>query len=169
MPREKAVCDASVAINFAKIRRLDLLLESFEKPILIPREVFAEAVVRGLEKKEPDAVIIQGAIRKGLVMVRNARKQYTHPYLDAGEKAAISLALQEEVGTVCFDEAPARNAAKQAGLKPIGSLGILFRAIRAGKITAGEANGLLDQMIKRDYRISAGILQKFKSALINLR
>jgi predicted nucleic acid-binding protein len=163
--KEKAVCDASVLINYAKIRRLDLLFAAFEKPLVIPHEVYDETVVKGVEKKEPDATLTRKAVEEKLVIVKATRADYPHPYLDSGEKAVISLALQERIKTVCFDEAPARNAAKLAGLKPVGSLGVLSRAVKAKTITAPQACKLLDEMVKRDFRLSSKITQEFKRAI----
>ena len=72
MPRERAVCDESVAINFAKIRRLNLLFDSFDR-LLVPREVFVEAVEKGLENKAPDARIIGNGVQNGAIAVKKAR------------------------------------------------------------------------------------------------
>lgn len=161
----KAVCDASVLINFAKIRGLGLLVKAFEKPLVITSEVYAEAVERGIQKKEPDALLIQKAVSQGLIAVRKIGKKFEHPFLDSGEKSVIALALEKKFEVVCFDEAPARSAAKQVGLRPIGSLGVLAILLKNKLVSKKQALELLDEMIKCDYRISAKILEEFKKAI----
>ena len=165
MPRLKAVCDSSPLITFAKVRRLHLLLSIFGTPLLIPREVYVEAVEMGLEKKEHDAVLIKACIKNNSILVKKARKIIVFPFLGAGENAVISLALENKAEIVCVDEAPARNAARRLGLKPVGSLGVLFLAVQNKLVSKQDALDLLDEMIKRDYRISAKILEKFRKAL----
>ena len=50
--------------------------------------------------------------------------------LDAGEAAVIQLALNENIRTVCIDEAAGRRIARLNGLLVTGSIGILLRAKR---------------------------------------
>lgn len=52
--------------------------------------------------------------------------------LDLGEAAVIQLALDENISTVCIDEAAGRRAARLHGLSVTGSVGILLRAQREG-------------------------------------
>lgn len=54
--------------------------------------------------------------------------------LDRGEAEAIALALQRGCSQVLIDEADGRARAKAMGLKPIGVLGVLLRAKKAGQI-----------------------------------
>ena len=52
--------------------------------------------------------------------------------LDLGEASVIQLALDENIHTVCIDEAMGRRIARLNGLKLTGSIGVLIRAKRAG-------------------------------------
>jgi predicted nucleic acid-binding protein len=52
--------------------------------------------------------------------------------LDLGEAAVIQVALDENISTVCIDEAAGRRAARLHGLSITGSVGILLRAQREG-------------------------------------
>jgi len=161
----KAAADSSVLINFAKANRLDLFMQVFEKPLNIPEEVYQETVIRGVEKKEKDSLIIDRFVKEKKIKVTKVGFPLEFPFLDAGEKAVLSLARQEKIQVVCIDEAQARNAAKLLGLKPIGSLGILNLAIKQGLLTKAEAMDLLDEMINQGYRISAKILEKFRKTI----
>ena len=54
--------------------------------------------------------------------------------LDAGEAAVIELASEIDVHLVCIDELKGRRAATAAGLRVVGSLGLLGRAKRLGLV-----------------------------------
>lgn len=54
------------------------------------------------------------------------------PHLDAGEIAAIALALETTADAVLIDETEGRRVARQLGLTTIGVAGILVRARLAG-------------------------------------
>ncbi len=53
--------------------------------------------------------------------------------LDRGEAAVIQLALDENVPTVCIDEAAERRIARLSGMSVTGSIGIRLRAKREGR------------------------------------
>lgn len=52
--------------------------------------------------------------------------------LDRGEAAVIQLALDENIETVCIDEAAGRRMARLNDLSVTGSIGILLRAKSEG-------------------------------------
>ena len=52
--------------------------------------------------------------------------------LDRGEAAVIQLALNQNIQTVCIDEAVGRRIARLSGLSVTGSIGILLRAKQEG-------------------------------------
>ena len=52
--------------------------------------------------------------------------------LDKGEAAVIQLAQNENIQTVCIDEAIGRRIARLSGLSVTGSIGVLLRAKREG-------------------------------------
>jgi len=64
--------------------------------------------------------------------------------LDKGEAAVIQLALDERIGTVCIDEPMGRRLARLCGLPVTGSVGLLLRAKREGKI--GSLRETIDRM-----------------------
>lgn len=165
MRKARAVCDSSVLIAFAKIRRLDLLLDAFESPLLIPYPVYAEAVDAGVAKREPDAFLIRKKFNDGSIAAKKPKKHVDWPFLGVGESAVISLALQNKIACVCLDEAPARNAAKRVGLKPVGTLGILYSAYQNGSLSRHQTLDLLGQLIRLDFRISPKILEQFKKSV----
>lgn len=56
--------------------------------------------------------------------------------LDKGEAAVIQLALNEGITHVCIDEPVGRRLARLCGLNVTGSVGVLLRARREGRIAS---------------------------------
>jgi predicted nucleic acid-binding protein len=56
--------------------------------------------------------------------------------LDRGEAAVIQLALNEHIRTVAIDEPAGRRMARLHGLDLTGSVGVLLRAKREGRIAS---------------------------------
>lgn len=168
MPESKAVADSSVLITFAKSKKLDWLLDAFDSPLLISSAVFEEAVTRGLEKREPDARLIDGAVRRGAIVVTKVKKKMDFPFLDSGEASVLSQAMERKISVVCIDESPARKAAKSMGLAPIGTLGVMGLLLRHKRVNQLQMLAAVDDMVQRDFRISAKILEKFRREITML-
>jgi len=69
--------------------------------------------------------------------------------LDAGEQAALALMLQHPQAILLTDDAAARLAANQLGMRVHGTLGVLLRAIRRGQRTPEEVLTLLRALPQR--------------------
>jgi predicted nucleic acid-binding protein len=75
--------------------------------------------------------------------------------LDAGEAAALSLALTTGARAVLLDERLGRRVATQRGLPIVGTLGVVLRAKQAGLVPA--VRPVVDEMIARGIRISPAL------------
>jgi predicted nucleic acid-binding protein len=71
--------------------------------------------------------------------------------LDIGERQAIQLALELGVGRVLMDDAAGRREAERLRLEVRGTLGIIERGARLGKIDFRRALNKLDQT---NFRVS---------------
>ncbi|MGK7947966.1 MAG: DUF3368 domain-containing protein [Xenococcaceae cyanobacterium] len=81
--------------------------------------------------------------------------------LDLGEAAVIQLALDENIQTVCIDEAVGRRIARLNGLSLTGSIGILLRAKSSGyPLQMQEA---IARMQKRGIRLSSKVIHECSS------
>jgi predicted nucleic acid-binding protein len=67
------VASSTCIIYFAKVGRLDLLKAVYGK-VLVPGGVYNEAVKRGKEREFIDAGLIEKAIEKGLIEVKELSK-----------------------------------------------------------------------------------------------
>lgn len=130
------VSNTSPIWNLASIERLALLHEQFSE-VRLPHEVWQEVQVG---QEYPEVVRIQQAVDDRWITVESLTNPYLQQSLmlelDAGESAAIALALELGVNQILLDETDGRVAAKAMGLHPIGVLGVLLRAKDEGKIVS---------------------------------
>jgi predicted nucleic acid-binding protein len=78
--------------------------------------------------------------------------------LDIGEREAIQLALELGISTVLLDETDGRQEAKNLHLEVRGTLGILERGAKLGKINFRQALSKLEQS---NFRISPAVRSAF--------
>ena len=81
--------------------------------------------------------------------------------LGSGERAVISFAVKENIKKVLVDEAKARTIARFKGLKPKGTLGILWDSYKSGRVDRKTLEQLLLDLIQKGYRIKEEILVEF--------
>lgn len=153
-----AVCNASPLIFLAKIKRLDLLnIYS----LLVPSQVETE-ILKGLRRKKEDAVLIIDYMHQRSIKPAKATLLKDLPnFLGIGERAVISLAVKEKIERVLIDEAKARTVARFKGLKPKGTLGILWDSYKAGRIEKKHLENLTLELIEKGYRIKEELLIEF--------
>lgn len=130
------VSNTSPIWNLASIERLDLLHDQFSV-VRIPDEVWQELQVG---QEYPEVARIRQAIDAHWITVESLCNPYLQRSLmrelDAGESAAIALAIEQGVSRILIDEMDGRTAAKAMGLRPIGILGVLLRAKAEGEIVS---------------------------------
>ena len=128
------VSDTSPLSNLAAIGRLALVQEQFGE-VLVPAEV-----ARELERfSHPGGqAAIRAAWHDGWLRIcplpDNAPAPGGISHLDAGERAALRLALSLSADRVLMDERKGRMAAENLGLQAIGVVGILITAKEHGRI-----------------------------------
>lgn len=127
-----AVFDASPLIAYRQIEQLDLLRHLFRE-ILVP-PVVAQEVAPSLDALPP------------WIHVEADFPSPAWPRrVDAGESAAIALALHVSADVVVLDDLAGRSVAAEFGLVAVGSFGLLIRAKRSGLI--GEVRPWMEAMI----------------------
>lgn len=162
------IADSSALIIFAKLNRIDILLNLFKK-IEVSEEVYKEAILDGLEKKFEDSLILKNCLDKGQIKIIKLKDKH-HKLsnrlqyfcnIGPGEAQAISLAKQLNRKELIVDEALARGAAKSFGLKPIGSLRVLLIAYTEDLLGEKELKEIINKMVKLKFRIGASTLIRF--------
>lgn len=138
----EAIADAGPLIHLREIGALHFL-RLFEA-LHIPDAVWAETVGQG---RVPDTDLAQlGNVKRhafdaARIAAFVEKQSLTH--LHTGEQACLYLLQQQDASLVLTDDLSVRDAVKELGGTPVGSLGIIVRAYRVGQTTLQEAERLL--------------------------
>ena len=139
------ISNSSPLIVIGKTGQLQLLKKLY-KQILIPKDVYAEVVERGKEKKERDAFLTDEAINEGWIKVENLTKKEIQSSIELhkkfsiskGESEAIILAQRYGKCTLILDDMEAREIAKAKGIALSDTLIVPWEALASGKISHEE-------------------------------
>ena len=152
------VCDASPLIFLAKIKRLGFL-DIYS--LYVPSQVETE-IIKGINWKREDARLINEYLKQRKVIpIKIPILRDLPDFLGIGEKAVISLALKQKIERVLIDESKARMVARFKGLKPKGTLGVLWDSYRVGNIDRKTLEALSLELIEKGYRIKEELLVEF--------
>jgi len=162
---EVVITDSTVLIYLAKLGDLDYLDELFEEGYL-SETVYEETVTRGQAEQYTDALQIEQATEQ-LLDVRSlepevevrANEIQSSSGLERGECTAIALA--EDEGARCLtDDHAARKTAESLDIDVGGTLYVLLEALDDGRIGFQEYADKLDELIEKDFRMSASLYRK---------
>ncbi|NBC17659.1 MAG: hypothetical protein GVY18_10135 [Bacteroidetes bacterium] len=142
---DDAIADAGPLLHLYEIDRLSFL--HLFSVLHVPDAVWDETVGRdripaesmeqldNLRRHPDDAAQVRAFI---------AREDLGH--LQYGEQACLWLLARQQAALVLTDDLAVREAVKQQGGTPVGSLGIIIRASRTGRIDTEEAERLLRRL-----------------------
>lgn len=142
------ICNASPLIALAQIDKLWLLETLFQRIVVPP------AVIREISPTVPS--IPPWIEQKAITQPIGPRILATS--LGAGEREAISLALELETRWLILDERPARRFAQALGLPVIGTLGLLLGAKQRQLLD--QIKPLLDRLAQHDFRLSTALYER---------
>jgi predicted nucleic acid-binding protein len=136
------VSNSSPLIALARIQQLDLV------PAVLQFILIPPAVAREIDPSIPAlpawvSVKVPSSHRPPLT---------SRGRLGDGEREAIALAIEIGADAVLMDERAGRRVAEEAGLKVIGTLGLLLEAKRAGHIATIRAE--LDKLLETSFFLS---------------
>ena len=151
MPDQVIIADTSCLIILKAIDELQLLEVTFGKIII------TEEVLKEFGEELPDWIIK----KKSPIKVSKALESI----LDKGEASAIALALDQKE-TECLlilDDLKARKFAKKSGLNILGTIGVISKAEKEGKIERGMT--IIEKIQKTNFRLSDKIVEVVKKQL----
>jgi len=160
------VSNTSPLIWLSKIGRINLLRELYGE-VVIPEEVYMEAVQRGLEDFS-DALVIQEGIDQGWIKVSNlneeeaeiSRRMAERAFeIHLGEAQAIQLARKINA-VILMDESSGRVLAEAWGLRVRGTLAVILRALGEGLIDNENAKEHVLKLVNKGFRIEPRLLAR---------
>ncbi|MBS3080132.1 DUF3368 domain-containing protein [Candidatus Pacearchaeota archaeon] len=143
------VSNISSIIFLAKLNIFHLVKNKFSK-ILVSKEVFDEISA----KQSPETNVIKRELNNFIEIIK--LKKIKELPLDYGERAAISLCLEKNLGFLSDDKV-ARNYARSLGIEVIGVLGVIIWNFENKKLTKLETLKLINDLLKNDFYISANL------------
>lgn len=161
------VSNASPLIWLSKVGKLSLLKKLFGE-VLIPEEVYKEAVEKGLEEGFSDAFVIKESVDNGWIKVikldedgeKLFRKIMEHASeIHLGEAQAIILARKNKT-LLLMDESSGRAFAEAMGLKVRGTLYIIIEALRKGLLDKNHAKETVLMLASKGFRIEPKLLAR---------
>lgn len=153
------ISDASILINLAIIKHLELLKALYGK-VVIPDAVFNEIVVKGAGKPGAQEIPMLDWIEvkscQDVNMVNNLLNE-----IDLGEAEAITLSVEIQANLLLIDEKLGRLKAKEFNVKTIGLLGILLDAKYQGVVS--NVTQMMDRLrLEANFRIGETLYQQVK-------
>jgi len=124
-PKELVINTGPLLAIIAGFGDLSLLMRLYKR-VLVPFEVCQE-----IEAGGASGFGVSEFKRSGFIEKRTSAlniSPFLQNVLDLGEASVIQLALDEDIRTVCIDEAVGRRIARLSGLELTGSIGVLIRA-----------------------------------------
>ena len=152
------VSNAGPLISLSKLGQLGLLLKLCGK-VIIPREVYNEAVVNGIKLGAPDFFSIKRIIDADRILVEDVILSDQDCKLigtiDLGEVEVITLAKQKNADWVLIDNQHARKVARLQSLKVKGTVGILVDGFRKSFLSTDEVQLIIEEIkVRPDLWIS---------------
>jgi hypothetical protein len=172
------VSDTSPLIWLSKIGKLTLLKDLYTK-ILIPQEVYQEAVERGLKEGFSDALVIKEGCDQGWIRILQLdEKEVTfcqsimeHSFeLHMSEVQAIALTRKTGKDTLLLiDESSGRAFAEAWGLKVKGVLYVIMTALRCEFLDHAEAKETVLTLVQKGFRIEPKLLARIIREIDNYK
>ncbi|MFB6209218.1 MAG: DUF3368 domain-containing protein [Candidatus Nanohaloarchaea archaeon] len=157
----KAVADATVLIYLAKLDRLEVLLDEFER-ILVPEKVEEEVIDGGRKAGREDYLKIDSFMENDEVELNEAEipEKAERLGMEPGERSVLSLALNMDVNVVLVDESSVREAAKSLDLEPRGTLYLLLKLVRRGEIDFEGFLDIMDRLTESGFYLDERVYSK---------
>jgi len=161
------VSNSSPLIWLSKIGRIVLLKKLFGE-VIIPEEVYKEAVERGLREGFSDALAIKECVDQGWIRIWRLdereielSRKLTEQALEIhfGEAQAIVLARKINA-LLLIDESSGRALAEALGLKVKGTIYVIMRFVREKLLRRTEAKEMVMTLVNKGFRIEPRLLAR---------
>lgn len=145
----KTVIDTSTMISLARISYLELI-PKLKIDVVIPDEVYREAVIRGEEKGIADAIVIKRFINSYKLKVVNIESKYIkalrqrlNKVLAKGDEAVLSLAVKEKAKAIVTNDDGLGKIAMALGFCVNATPDLLIEGLRENVLDFPEFEALI--------------------------
>ena len=162
----KAVIDTSTLISLAKISCLELL-PRLREDVVLPHEVYEEAVIDGEEKGIADAIVIKGFIKNHRIEIVGAKRNsmkavrgQTNRNLSKGDGAVLSLAFSVGANEVLTNDDGLGKIAMGLGFRVIATPDLLIEALKEGVVNVEDFENFVRGLVVEN-RISSALAELY--------
>lgn len=128
----------------------------------MPKKVYEEVILKGIERNEPEIAYIKALIEKGLFIIQEGKNLLDNfPLLSEADREVIVIA-KETNSTAIIDETYAKRIAKSLNVQVHGSIYIIIKLLKKRVITKIESKNYIVQMIELGFYLST---KKYKEVL----
>ena len=168
------ISNTSPLIWLSKIGKIRLLQKLYGE-VIIPEEVYKEAVDKGLEDGFSDALVIKEGVEQGWIRIsklngeeKKLRERMMERALEIhlGEAEAIILARKTN-SPLLMDESSGRVFAGAWGLRVRGALYVIMKALREELLSKDEAKEATIRLINTGFRIEPKLLARMLKEIEN--
>lgn len=160
----QAVIDSSSLIFAYKVKEILKLLRTRYNGLLLPGEVYTEAVKGGKRLGMKEANLIETEAKKGFLKVKQPRRVIEAEHLGRGELEAISLAYEEGLPLI-IDDRKARIPGTCLGMKVIHVSSFILWGVKKGLLAPREAKGILKDLVKAGYWLRGAVYLELIDAI----
>ena len=156
------VINSSPLIFLSKLSYLNQFVESPDN-FYIPQSVADE--IRA--KLDPSSQAVQTLINSGNLQIRASKfinlVNSLNQRLGKGESEAIALGIQLKADYVLLDDSTARREARRLGLNIKGTLAVIKKLSKDGKISIESLDNLYQRLMEIEFRIKRSLFDQIFS------
>ena len=140
------VADASPLIFLAKMRCLELIRSVLGRDIRLPASVRQELLASGVEPSEADR--LSAFLRTCRVETVRRPRRFASG-MSRADNDALTLAIRCRADILLCDDRLTRMTAVSEGVRPMGTLGVILRAVRRRAMSPDEGRAVVDTLVAR--------------------
>ena len=149
------VADASPLIFLVKVRRLDLVSLVLGPDIRVPKSVRDEVLAPPTDPVE--AALLTDFLAHCRVEAVSQVRRFASA-MSVADNEALTLAVRSRADILLCDDRVVRLMAEAEGIRPLGTLGFLLRAMREARITLAETRKSVDALVSsHGFRIGTDL------------
>ena len=157
------VADASPLIFLAKIHQLDLIAALFPGEMIVPDVVGDEVLARPIPPHEQRLL---AAFLQKCSIVRVARPRSFAQAMSDGDNAALTAGIRRHADLLLADDRLVRRMAQIENVRPMGTLGILIRAMKQKLLESAATREAIRTLIRsHGFRISVQVFEAVLSQI----
>ncbi len=158
------IADASPLIFLAKLDLLKLIEKLFGDSVFVPQRVVDEALTPPIPVREE--ILLNNFLSHKCRVEQIKHPQFFVSAMSCADSEVITLAIRKKADYVLADDRIVRDVALVEGIRPMGTLGIILRAVSEKHISLKKAQDSFNALVRQhNFRISIRVYDAFQEQL----